>query len=380
MPRNKGYTPMRAATVTESPINTFKMDSFNTMTTPRYTSTPTQQQQQQNELEMPLVSESENEDEFNSNVANKVLRRADSGMVLRPKMGLKNRRAGELMEEGNNSWSSLPETIGEELEDEDDDKLDTMSLRSTQMDIHEKRRMMMAKMRTYKTQVGFVTPKENNNVPPELLEKRRVLQKTLNQVRSQWTSMPAIDPRVAAQAMRMNAERQNSKTPPPMGSNRWQQQQSTVHFDQSPPGSPGRYGGPRSGSSMGYSRQVSYSPPPPSEMQESAPVRRLQHQYSLSHESPPQSPSPVGPTGPPPQSRRQLPRLPPVRQRSMGQFTTSTPPMSRQSSLVVTDHSVARPRGFSSVRLPPRRMNTYQGNVRTELATIHSGSSSNEAI
>lgn len=146
-------------------------------------------------------------------------RKSSSESTPSPEPGLrqpmKHRRTVTISNEPH--WSSLPEQP--EYAEDQDDPLEPGNgpgvRRTSSMNIHEKRRVMMAKMREHKTLQGahmFNLPSQGQvrrddgaPVPPELLERKRILQRTLQRVRSQqnWSSLPSA----------MN--RSESATPPP---------------------------------------------------------------------------------------------------------------------------------------------------------------------
>ena len=119
---------------------------------------------------------------------------------------LRNKRTEQIFMSRDPTWSSLPEALEEIDETSTAEQVIPKSTNANyrncisrehsteQEDIHEKRRIMMSKMKLYRTQGAFTGYRKNspgsdlmaddNNtvVPSELLKKRRVLLKTLSRV------------------------------------------------------------------------------------------------------------------------------------------------------------------------------------------------------
>ncbi len=313
MPRNKGYAQMRAKS-TESPndsplggnaregTSTFRIERPRPQPPPRYTATPTMNTEPGSSFcsaEMPLVSSEQRRSVSSLPSVGKRSRSPPSPAAEGPQtqqaqavqqmrhQKIKHRRTAELMDQ-RSGWSSVPETIGEEEEHE---PLAVDPRRSMTMDIHEKRRIMMGSFRKVNTHSSPQVNSSNEDaggtdVPPELLQKRKVLMKTLNQVRSQWSSMPAIDPNQAKAAMRLV-----------------QQQQEQERLQQ------------RRGSSSSTSQRHKERRRPPPLDSDRVRHQSLHQQMSLG----------AGPRSPPARldsrSSRQLPQVPPVRRiQSTGHF------------------------------------------------------------
>ena len=221
MPRNKGYAPMHPARSMDSPINTSSFKSAERpMPPPRYTAPPSRSAtdaanffgssgmtsssaDRQMTVEMPLVSCSaangnprpSSSESNSSEPARKPSKQLSyAGQPLRRRL-----TASILSQEP--QWSSLPE------QDAAMEESNLGGKRAVSMDIHEKRKMMMSKMREHKTMMGpSMSYQSQSSVPQDLLERRRVLQRTLQKVQSvgHWASLPSA----------MNQNSQASPTPP----------------------------------------------------------------------------------------------------------------------------------------------------------------------
>ena len=219
MPRNKGYAPMKPRTTTESPIggnsvqyspktmtSSFDESGGGVMVTsltkkrngrppappPRYTSPPTIQQRcsTPTDQEMPLVSNASSSSlPIYVDLRPQRHRESDSTPSPEPpqctgrRRKMRNRREADIME---SAWTGKQNPQQQQ-------QLHHQLTQQQEWDIHEKRKIMMGKMKQYKTEGRAVIQSFDSNqtvssstcsVPADLLEKRRVLMKTLHKVQS----------------------------------------------------------------------------------------------------------------------------------------------------------------------------------------------------
>lgn len=247
MPRNKGYAPMKPRTI-DSPnssvqyspnIMTSSVDEGGMMMTsltkkrssgrppappPRYTSPPTAQQRadnspspQQQQQEMPLVSinshasssslpifadrkhqqqrrshqQQQKQQDSDSTLSPDVPLPQDGAGVGRRWKQLRNRRETDLI---GSDWLSAPDSLSQQQKQQ---CLQQQQLiQQQQWDIHQKRKVLMGRMKECKTEgtsnnmhVSMDSSHtagtgSTGSVPADLLEKRRVLMKTLHKVQS----------------------------------------------------------------------------------------------------------------------------------------------------------------------------------------------------
>ena len=174
---------------------------------PRYTSPPTVQQQQRSgtppsaEQDMPLVSNAS----FSSLpifMELKHQRNRDSDSTPSPegpygngrRRKARNKRETDLME---TYWASAPDQLSQQQQQHQQHVYQQPQPLSRQQtldwDIHEKRKVLMGRMKQFKTEGRGVVQSFDSNqtnssstvsVPADLLEKRRVLMKTLHRVQS----------------------------------------------------------------------------------------------------------------------------------------------------------------------------------------------------